>query len=121
MNCRGRNLRVQAEGLSAITNGVLLIETGEFVGLKFPEIRRRFFGVSMTIEQVTEEALALPSEARALLADRLAESLDPTEDSQVRDVWVAEARRRRDDVRSGRVKTIPSDEAMAQVLRAVAK
>ena len=77
--------------------------------------------MSMTIEQVTQEALALPSEARALLADRLAESLDPAEDSQVRQLWVVEARRRRDDARSGRVKTIPGDEAMAQVLRAVAK
>ena len=97
------------------------VRQGEFAGLKFAEVRRNFFGMSMTIEQVTEEALALPSEARALLADRLAESLDPAEDSQVRELWVAEARRRRDDVRSGQVRTIPSDEAMAQVLRAVAK
>ncbi len=77
--------------------------------------------MSMTIEQVAEEALALPSAARALLADRLVESLDTAEDAQVRQLWVAEARRRRDDVRSGRVKTIPGDEALAQVKRAVAK
>jgi hypothetical protein len=60
-------------------------------------------------------------EARALLADRLVESLDPAEDGLVRQFWVAEARRRRDDVRCGRVKTIPADEALAQVKRAVAK
>jgi putative addiction module component (TIGR02574 family) len=77
--------------------------------------------MSLTIEQVAEEALALPSEARALLADRLVESLDPAEGAHVRRLWVAEARRRRDDVRSGRVKTIPGDEALAQVKRAVAK
>ena len=29
----------------------------------------------MTVEEITEEALGLPSEARALVADRLAESL----------------------------------------------
>ena len=75
----------------------------------------------MTVEQVAEEALALPSEARALLADRLVESLDPAEDGYVRQLWVAEARRRRDDVRSGRVKTIPGDKALAQVKSAVAK
>jgi putative addiction module component (TIGR02574 family) len=92
-----------------------------FAQLNFSKGRRMFGAMSMTIEQVTEEALALPSEARALLADRLAESLDPAEDSHIRKLWVAEARRRRDDVRSGRVKTIPSDEAMAKVLRAVAK
>ena len=34
------------------------------------------FGVGMTVEQIAEEALALPSESRALLADKLVESLD---------------------------------------------
>ena len=77
--------------------------------------------MSMTVEQVAEEALALPSEARALLADRLVESLDFAEDGYVRQLWVAEARRRRDEVRSGFVKTISSEEALAQVKRAVAK
>ncbi len=77
--------------------------------------------MGLTAEQVAEAALALPSEARALLADRLVESLDPAEDGYLRELWVAEARRRQDDVRSGRVKTIPYDEAMARVKRAVSK
>lgn len=77
--------------------------------------------MGLTAEQVAEEALALPSEARALLADRLVESLDPAEDGYLRELWVAEARRRQDDVRSGRVKTIPYDEAMARVKCAVSK
>ena len=41
----------------------------------------------MTVEQIAEEALGLPSEARALLADRLVESLDPAEDGQIRKLW----------------------------------
>ena len=77
--------------------------------------------MSMTVEQIAEESLALPSEARALLADRLAESLDPAEDGYVRQLWAAEAIRRRDEVRSGGVKTIPGDEALARVRRAVAR
>lgn len=77
--------------------------------------------MGMTVEQISEEALSLPSGARALLADRLAESLDPAEDGDTRRLWVAEALRRRDDVRSGRVKTIPGDEALARVRRAVAR
>ena len=101
--------------------GFFFGEAREFSSLNFPNVRRIFKTMSMTVEQMTEEALALPSEARALLADRLVESLDPAEDSLVRQLWVAEARRRRDDVRSGRVKTIPGDEALAQVKRAVAK
>jgi len=74
----------------------------------------------MTVEQIAEEAMALPSEARALLADRLVESLDPAEDGLIRQLWMREARRRIDEVRSGSVKTIPADEAYAQVRQAIA-
>ena len=74
----------------------------------------------MTVEQLTEEALALPSEARALLADRLVESLDPVEDERFRRIWAEEALRRRDEVRTGAVKTVPGDEAMARVLDSLA-
>ena len=71
--------------------------------------------MSMSIEQLAEEALALPIEARALLADRLAESLDPADDEQFRKLWATEALRRRDEVREGRVQTIPGDEALARI------
>jgi hypothetical protein len=75
----------------------------------------------MTVEQITAEALSSPSESRALLADRLAESFDPAEPCLNRQLWVAEALRRRDAVRNGRVRTIPGDEALARVRRAVAR
>ncbi len=77
--------------------------------------------MSLTVEQIAEEALSLPSEARALLAGRLVESLDPAEDDYVHQLWIAEARRRRDDVRSGRIQTIPGDEALAQVRQEFAR
>jgi putative addiction module component (TIGR02574 family) len=77
--------------------------------------------MSMTVEQIAVEALSLPSEARALLADKLVESLDPAEDGIVRQLGVSEANRRLDDVRSGRVQTIPGDEALARVRSAVAR
>ena len=76
--------------------------------------------MNLTVEQIAEEALSLPSEARALLADRLVESLDPAEDGYVHQLWVAEARRRRDDVRSGQVATIPGGIALEQVRQACA-
>lgn len=77
--------------------------------------------MNLTVEQIVDEALGLPSEARALLADRLVESLDPAEDGYVRQLWAAEALRRRDEVRSGRVKTIPAEQALAQVRRALGR
>jgi putative addiction module component (TIGR02574 family) len=77
--------------------------------------------MGMTVEQIAEAALSLPSEARALLADRLVESLDPAEGGPLRQLWAAEAIRRRDDVRSGRVQTIPGEEALARVRGAVGR
>lgn len=77
--------------------------------------------MTLTVEQIAEEALALPIEARALLADRLVESLDPAEDGYIRQLWTAEAQRRLDDVRAGRVQTIPGDEALERVRRNLAR
>jgi putative addiction module component (TIGR02574 family) len=75
----------------------------------------------LTVEQIAEEALSLSSDARALLADRLVESLDPAEDEDIRQLWITEACRRLDEVRSGRVQTIPGDVALAQVRQAIKK
>lgn len=71
--------------------------------------------MSIPVEKIAEVALALPSDARALLADRLVESLDPLTDPDVRDAWVEEALRRLDEVRSGKVTTIPADKVLARV------
>ena len=75
----------------------------------------------MTIEQIAKEALALPSEQRALLADRLVESLDASEVSRLDNLWAVEAKRRRDEVRQGLVQTIPGDEALARVRRSLGR
>jgi hypothetical protein len=75
----------------------------------------------MTVEQIVVEALALPSEARALLADRLVESLDPAEDSDIRQIWMREARRRMDEVRRGEVETIAAEVVFAEVRQAIAR
>jgi putative addiction module component (TIGR02574 family) len=77
--------------------------------------------MGLTIQQIAEAALSLPNEARARLVDRLVESLDPAQDAHIHQLWADEALRRRNEVRDGRVKTIPGDEALAQVRRAVSK
>lgn len=76
---------------------------------------------ALTAEEIANEALALPSEARAILADQLVESLDPAEDGDIRQIWMREACRRIDEVRNGEVKTIPADEALAQVRQSIAR
>ena len=67
-----------------------------------------------SIEQLTEELLSLPNESRALLADKLVESLEFETDSAIQAVWSAEAKRRRDEVREGSVQPIPGEDALAQ-------
>ncbi|MEO9215791.1 MAG: addiction module protein [Rhodanobacter sp.] len=73
------------------------------------------------VEQITEEALALPSEARAMLADKLVESLDPADDGAPHLFWVEEAQRRLQEVRSGQIKTAPGADALERVRRSVAR
>ena len=70
--------------------------------------------MAIPVEKLTEEMLALPSDARALLADRLVESLDPINDESIRALWVAEAIRRRNEVRSGAVQSIPAEVILAE-------
>ena len=70
-----------------------------------------------SIEQLTEELLALPSVSRALLADKLVESLEFDTDPTVQATWLTEAKKRRDQSRNGSVQPIPGEEALAQVRR----
>ena len=65
--------------------------------------------------------MQLPAASRALLAERIVESLDLTETDELQRVWAAEAIRRRDEVRSGRVQPIPGDEVLAEVRRIVGR
>lgn len=71
--------------------------------------------MATTVEKLAEQAMTLPTESRARLADLLVESLDAQELGHIDRLWVEEAKRRRDDVRSGRVEAIPGDEALQKV------
>jgi hypothetical protein len=77
--------------------------------------------MSSTMEKLTDEVIALPSEAKGILADRLAENLSNDTEPAFHKNWATEAIRRRDEVRSGQVKTVPVDEALAQVRRSVSR
>jgi hypothetical protein len=70
-----------------------------------------------SIEELTEELLGLPSVSRALLADKLVESLEFDTDPTIQAAWVTEAIKRRNQVRNGSVQPIPGEEALTQVRR----
>ncbi|MFO7569869.1 MAG: addiction module protein [Smithellaceae bacterium] len=66
----------------------------------------------MSIDEIATQAMALPGEARALLAEKIVESLHQ---ESIQEIWLTEAKKRREEVRSGRAKSIPGDEAMQSV------
>jgi len=59
--------------------------------------------------------MKLPGESRARLADLLVESLESGDLTDIDRLWLSEAKRRRDEVRAGTIKTIPGDEALRSV------
>ncbi|AOY79105.1 addiction module protein [Moorena producens JHB] len=71
----------------------------------------------VSVEQVIKEALSLPSAWRALLAQKLVESLEFDVDEKLQTLWVSEAKKRRDEIRSGMVQPIPGEEGLARVRR----
>lgn len=77
--------------------------------------------MSLTVEQLANEAMQLPPASRAELAEKLVESLDFAESDKIQKQWIEEAIRRRDEIRSGRVKPIPGEEVLAEVRRSVGR
>jgi hypothetical protein len=71
--------------------------------------------MASTLEQLVEQAMTLPSESRARLADLLVESLEGADLGRIEQLWITEAKRRRDEVRAGTVDTVDGEEALRQV------
>lgn len=71
--------------------------------------------------EILKEALALPPEARAALADYLWDSLDPEVDSDAEEAWRKEIKQRIIDLDSGKVAALPWFEARARLLAKLPK
>lgn len=69
--------------------------------------------MSLTIEQIKQEAMNLSPEERADLADWLWVSAMPRE--EVKAAWDAEIARRIAEIDAGTAKLIPSEEAFAAI------
>ena len=77
------------------------------------------YTISMTTNtaKLLEEALKLPSEARAALAGSLLDSLDDTVDPNAEAAWEAEIARRLKDLDDGKVRPVPWSEARRAILK----
>lgn len=66
--------------------------------------------------EIIHEAESLPVEERALVVDSLLRSLNPP-DREIDRKWAAVAKRRREELRSGRVKPVSGKEVFANIRR----
>jgi putative addiction module component (TIGR02574 family) len=74
--------------------------------------------MSLTIEQLREEALRLAPEDRARLASELISSLDALDEvdqASVDAAWADEVHQRMDDVRTGRVSLVEGDQVFQEL------
>ena len=72
--------------------------------------------VTPQLSELLEKALALSTQDRGLLIDRLIASLDDEPAEQgIEAAWDEEIKRRVDDIRSGRVKTIPGEQVLQEL------
>lgn len=60
-------------------------------------------------EDIFSQAMSLPPADRALLADLLLDSLEPSNKDEIDQLWAEEAERRVGQIESGGVKPIPRE------------
>lgn len=74
--------------------------------------------MTAALRSIAETVEQLPAKERAYLAERLIASLD---EAELESAWADEAIRRRNEVRSGKVKAVPAAEAYRRIERLLAK
>ncbi|MBI4651962.1 addiction module protein [Candidatus Desantisbacteria bacterium] len=68
----------------------------------------------MKTKDLIAEAISLPVEERAMFVDSLLKSLNPPE-SEIDKKWVLVAKRRIEELRSGRVETVQGEEVFKKI------
>ena len=74
--------------------------------------------MSLSASEFYEAGLALPPSVRKDVAMRLLESIEVDEQESVDEAWTVEIGSRMDDILSGKVKTVPHEEVLAQLAEA---
>jgi len=64
--------------------------------------------------QIIHDAESLPVEERTLVVDFLLRTLNPP-DPEIDNQWTTVAKRRLDDLRTGKVESIPGEEVFAKI------
>jgi len=69
-------------------------------------------------DELIFEAISLPVKVRTLLVNKLLESLNPP-DKDIDSLWVKEAAKRVEELRTGKVKTIPGEEVFRKISKKI--
>ena len=65
-------------------------------------------------KELFEEAISLPIEIRMQLVEKLLRSLNPMQ-KEIDKLWAKEAERRIEEIKSGKVKTIPGEKVFKRI------
>ncbi len=68
----------------------------------------------LSVKEIAVELLGLPAKSRALLAEKLIESLDEKVDEGAKTLWIKEAKKRSRQIKNGSVRCKPAKEALKQ-------
>jgi putative addiction module component (TIGR02574 family) len=66
------------------------------------------------LEELTTRALALPAKSRAELAELLIQSLEESDDTDLKAAWLVEIHRRDQEIRAGASVTKPADQVLRE-------
>lgn len=77
--------------------------------------------MSSNLDQLTADAMKLPLRDRVQLAQRLVSTLDDEVETDTEALWFAEAERRLEELRSGKVQGIDSDDAFRIARESIAR
>ena len=75
--------------------------------------------MSSNLDQLAAEAMRLSPRERVRLAQRLVSTLDDEVETDTEELWFAEANRRLEELRSGKVEGIDSDAAFRSAREAL--
>lgn len=64
--------------------------------------------------ELFDESVSLPVEIRTQLVDKLLRSLHPVQ-KKIDELWATEAEKRVEEIKSGKVKTIPGDKVFKKI------
>jgi putative addiction module component (TIGR02574 family) len=70
--------------------------------------------MSALFDELERQARLLTPQEKAALARILIEELDPERDSQVEQLWIAEAQRRYEAYLQGELESLPGDEVLSR-------